>query len=373
MFDLKREDGYALVLTIVIVAVLMIFVGIMSRLIDNELGFYTQNKSSSRAFYAAEAGIAYGTEIYKYETSPINNVFAEDYLEDAQVSNLSWSSITYDSMPAIKFESVGSSNGVTRTISSIYSTYNSLFDNAITVDGDFTLDNSHIISDGNISVGGTLIGEINNEDGEIIEPIEPSEDYSIPTWEYIYFENLANDLADDGEDVHVVNEPSVDYDYDDLTSEIGDIGDKFVCIDGNFTIDKATINGSGVLVVNGKLTLGTNISINQDPGYENDFYSIIVLGDGTVETLSIEGKNNIEIRGFIYSNYTTTLKNQFDLTGALVSRGNLTFKNSNASEKNIDYDSGFIDVLYGWGISFPDDVNNLSNKSLNNLLNWSEN
>lgn len=58
----NNEDGYVLVLGIIIIAVLIILVFTMTNIIGTDLSFYRNNRDSNRAFYAAEAGIAYGYE-----------------------------------------------------------------------------------------------------------------------------------------------------------------------------------------------------------------------------------------------------------------------------------------------------------------------
>jgi hypothetical protein len=377
MNDLKREDGYALVLTVVIVAVLMIFVGIMANLIDNELGFYNRNKSSSRAFYAAESGIAYGTHVYKdiyksdWESGEYNIVKDEDNgiyslsntsvindeLENAKVNNLEWE---FSGNNKITFNAIG--DNITRSIESVYSIIPGIFDNVITVLGNIEIKNNQIINSGNVvSRGGYTANS-----GKFLDPDENEinivndDTLEIDIFDSVDWMTLADEVYEEDE--------VIDYE---------NIGNQITYVNGSLEMgSNITINGSGILVIADQLIVKNQVDINQTDG-NTDYFSIIVLGgNNPVENIVVEdpgdfeGKNQFNIQGLVYSEGDVSFKNKFDITGALITKGNLDLQNSNAKDINIQYDTGFINSLANLNITFPDSES--SQYSISKLISWSE-
>ena len=74
------------------------------------------------------------------------------------------------------------------------------------------------------------------------------------------------------------------------------------------------------------------------------------------------------MQGFIYSDGDSDFKNSFTIDGAIVTQESLTIKNS----VEINYESGFLDKLFYWGIPFPDSEGE-QKESIYKIISWSEN
>ncbi|MFW6029780.1 MAG: hypothetical protein ACOCRO_05945 [Halanaerobiales bacterium] len=364
----KNEEGYVLVLSVLILSVLLILMFSMSNMINSDLSFFRNTSNSDRAFFAAEGAISFGTEIFYQdelieETGEDTGVFRPKDLSslntqfsNASVSSLEWEYGTLNSLPIVILTATGNSGGVSRTIRTSYYTnsYNTIFDNVISSGGEITIKNNHILTDGDITTTVGVDGEFRNTDDELVEVnVDPT--FEIPTFDYDYLKSLADNVIDiEGGDIEFTD--LVDHSEDDSLDIDDDIGQQFTYIEGDLNIKtNRDINGSGVIVVDGKLTMGSNIRINQEAGYEDEYLIIIVRGQGTEDGIILDGDNKIEIRGLIYSAGDTDIGNQLELTGSIISGGDLSLINSNASSENIIYDPGFIQKFMDWGLKFEGD------------------
>jgi len=386
----RDEKGFALVISMFILVAILLMVASMTRMLQSELDFYSYNSNQKKAFYAAEAAIAYGTEIFdedskrkllnpdqtinpRYELTAISEI--NSYLDGANIEKLEWE--FKDNFKIVEFWSEASNNGVSATVTAAYSIYNSIFDSTLVSGGLIDVNNNQIASSGKIISRDGIYGEIVDDDGNIVDVIKDPE-LEIPTFNFDDLKNQADPnnrvILDTGETIEYVN-----LDQHINVESIDEIGEQFIYIKGNLNIDKQikNINGSGVIVVDGKLSIGSNILINQEAGYEDDYLIIIAKGnidnEGVlIEDETLEGENSIIMQGLIYSYGDTIFGNKFDITGSLISGGNLVLNNSSASDGNIKYDSKFIDVLKKWGIEST--LNLESNEfSVSEMISWSEN
>ena len=389
MIKAGDEKGFTLVLSMFILVAILLMVASMTRMLQSELDFYSYNSNQRKAFYAAEAAIAYGTEVFNddnkrnrlnsdqevnpsYELTSVSEI--NSYLDGANVEKLEWE--FKDSYNLVEFRATASNNGVSETITAAYSIYNSIFDSTIASGGLIDVNNNQILSSGKIISRDGINGEIIDEQGDTVEVITDSE-FVIPEFDFEELKNQADNkvLLNANETVEYVNL------VDHINVEnIDQIAEQFTYIQGNLNIDKQikNLNGSGVIVVDGKLSIGSNILINQEEGYEDDYLIIIAKGNIDNEGVlvegeeSLEGDNSIIMQGLIYSYSDTLFGNKFDITGSLISGGDLTLNNSSANDANINYDPKFLEVLKKWGIDSP--LNSNQNKfSVYEMISWSEN
>lgn len=395
MNRVRDEEGFALVISMLILVAILLMVASMTRMLQSELDFYSYNSNQKKAFYAAEAAIAYGTEIFdesdkrthlnsdqvadpKYELTDTTEI--NSYLDGKPVEKLEWE--IRDDYSVVEFKSTASNNGVSETITAAYYIHNSIFDSALASGDVISLGNSHIISNGTIRTKYEINGEIYDEQGNLVTVV-PDENLVIPDFDFDELRNKAvNEINIDGGSINYSNVPS--YESGDNLETIDDIAKDFTFIDGDLIIDNSikNINGSGVIVVNGKLSIGSNILINQEEGYEEDYLILIVKGsildnegvvvDGEETTEGIEGKNAITMKGLIYSHGDTVFGNKFDITGSLISKGKLTLNNSSNDSANVFYDPKYIEKLLGWGLNLPQSLNN-NEFSVYDMISWSEN
>ena len=90
-----NNDGYVLVLAVIILSVLLILIFSMSNMIDSDLSIFRNKNNSSRAFFAAESAISYGeatfwiNSFWNSDTSELNDKKdINDLLEKSSVSSL---------------------------------------------------------------------------------------------------------------------------------------------------------------------------------------------------------------------------------------------------------------------------------------------
>ncbi|MFW6028871.1 MAG: pilus assembly PilX N-terminal domain-containing protein, partial [Halanaerobiales bacterium] len=382
--------GFVLVLSMFILVAVLLLVASMTKMLQSELNFYSYNNNEKKAFYAAEAGIAYGKEVFwndevdgvwnsdnflvQSEVDKINEKLADN----GELSFLEKSDYSHPEnpdQPAVKLRAGGLNNGVEKEVITSFYIYNSAFNNAISSGGDININNNGFIN-GNIEKGdiytkgyvygpqgGTIEDNSSSNKVEIIDSEifdEVSDDF-IPDLDFDQF----YDIAEDKGDTYDVNAEE-----DLKLSDLGDIGDKFTYINGDLEVDASVndFNGSGVLVVTGQLNIKSNVEINREDGYEDDYFTIIVKGQGHSEGIVLDTDNAVDMQGFVYSYGDTDFKNSFKIDGAIATKGSLTVKNS----MEINYESGFLDKFFDWGIQFP--VGEGEQKdSIYKIINWREN
>jgi hypothetical protein len=387
--NFNNEEGFALVLGIIVLAALVILVFSMTDMISMDLSFYKQNRDSTKAFYAAESGINYGTEIFTDHSSyDLEDLYSDSssevfnfnntedlsaMLDSASVESIEWQYILINDLPGIEFTSFGESRGQQEIIKAqfILDAYNDIYNNVIAAGDKITIKNNHIITDGDITTTVDIDGTFMNEDDEVIEVnIDP--DFKIPEFNYIELKSMAeNEITPSDGDINF--DEITDHDSTDTLVTRSDVSNKFTYIDGNLNINtNQDINGSGVIVVDGKLTIGNNIRINQTEGYEDEYLILIVSGKGSEEGVVLEGDNKIEMQGLLYSAGNTDFGNQLELTGALLSGGTLDLINSDAATKNISYDPGFIENIFFWDLYFKDKEYS-EVKGVKGMVEWQEN
>ncbi|MFW6377539.1 MAG: pilus assembly PilX N-terminal domain-containing protein [bacterium] len=386
--NFNDEEGFALVLGIIVLGALIILVFSMTDMIDMDLSFYRQNRDSTKAFFAAESGINYGTQIFTdyssydledlysdtesevYELSSTDDLSA--MLDNASVESIEWQYKLIDDLPGIEFTAYGESRGQQETIKAqfILDAYDDVYNNVIAAGDKISIKNNHILTDGDITTTKDIDGTFMNEDDEEIEA-NVDKDFVVPEFDYDDLKDRAeNEISPESGDIDF--DDITDYDPDDSLVTRSDVSNKFTYIDGDLNINtNQDINGSGVIVVDGKLTIGNNIRINQTEGYEDEYLTIIVSGKGSEEGVVLEGDNKIQMQGLLYSAGNTDFGNQLSLTGALLSGGTLDLINSDAASKNINYDPGFIEKILFWDLYFEDEEYE-EIKGVKDMVDWQE-
>jgi hypothetical protein len=339
----NNENGYVLVLGIVILTALLILMGAMSNLISSDLSFFRSTRDRSKALYTAESGIAYGTEIfyddnYRNKSGSIYSLKEEyknkfnNLLSDSSLNNLEW---TINSNQ-LSFIALAESRGVVREINIKYDfnlLYNSVLDYMIATGGAMDLGNNQIPNGTNIiSTVDMSSGSFEDEENNPIA-ITVDSDFTVPSFDYDYLYSLVDQ--------------TITGDYSTSGEEISNI----THITGNLTIPRDGVNGSGVLIVDGNLYTENNSVINQDDGYEDDYMIIIVRGD--VNPAST-GNATLDMKGLLYAEGSVYFKNDFYLQGSIITKDTLYFKNDNNSN-NLVYDPAFIEIFLSWGLKFSDD------------------
>jgi uncharacterized protein YpmS len=365
----KSENGYVLVLAVVILTALMIVILAMSNLINADLSIFRQTSSSDRAFYAAESGISFARKNFlsSIDLSDLNNK-----LINAEVNDLDREYFNYKGDLAVKFTAEGVSTNTFRTVVTTHLVEEELMalTKAIAAEN-LEIKNNHIVSDGEIYVNNSLTGELEDEAGNTITATVGGEE--IPDIDIDSLAVKANNVIDVGNtSISYSSLPA--YDSNDDLNDVEDIGEDFTFVRGNLTIDNAinSINGSGVLVVDGDLFTGSNLSINQAEEYENDYFVIIVSGNINIESeINFIAGNSIVYRGLVYAKGNIYFKNSLSLEGSMVSQGDITLNNSSNNSSNINYDPGFMLTLLNNGIFFNSGEYN-EEDFLGELVEWQE-
>jgi hypothetical protein len=369
----NNNDGYVLVLAVIILSVLLILMFSMSNLIDSDLSIFRNKNNSSRAFFAAESAISYGEATFWINSfwdsdtlELIDKDEINDLLEKSSVSSLKRDFFIKDAQPAVRFEAKGISGGVEKDITASFYYINSLFSNAITAVGNVDLANKATIDGDVYTTGDFDTGNNFDHNGNLYENQEE--------WPWIDdvfdFEELKDLAAEENSYFYADNDYTVENNKITLINEIttNPIDNIVTYIDtadasgvlGEVKLDQ-TVNGSGVLIINGDLNFGNNVQINSGVD-STDYFLIFVNGD-----LIIDNANLVEMQGFIYTTGGTEVKNNFLLEGAIITQDFLTTKNTST----INFDINFLETFLDKGITFPEGSSG-SKKILYDLFEWQE-
>ena len=377
---LKNEDGAALVLSLIIILVLIVLIGALANSINNNIGFTKRHEDTTKAFYAAEAGIEYAVNIMINDRSSLEHLVEDEFNVIADSSNYIFESIEGKIFGSngFTFKSTGKNNDIEKSITASYNI--TVLPYGLT--GDIIdIGNNHYI-DGDVGYKTSFDSGNNYKiDGEELQ-IDPdtsefeefvSENYFYPilrngteyrTGEYGRYdgnESLEGESFDgdyykedpDDEDEESYYRKYIeDYDtnYNGNTpankfpslNSLGlsymDIRDETTKIYGDLSLD-GDINGSGTLIVYGNLGFGNNFKINQDG---EDFFKILVKGN-----IYQDQANLNEIKGFVYAEGDIIIRNRFFIEGALYSGGNITLgQSNNTDEANIIYNPEAFEILF---------------------------
>jgi len=390
---LNGEEGYVLVLGIIILGALIILIFSISNMIGMDLSFYRNNRDSNRAFYAAESGIAYGESVVfnntYWDTNELTTPSAIS-LEEATVTKVVKAYDIIGGESLVILESFGKSNKKDSHITAKYKINIDEFNTSIATLGDINFGNVTNIygneiggdiyaegsiydKQGDLIIDGSETNQITLHDSQIVDSAE------LPniTFEYLYNYAKTNEsnsnvliLPDSSaQDYSDLGDPSANtYILDDLESVYDSIDNKFTFINGNLEIDNNTeIIGNGILVINGYLKIKNQLNINQGDENSDKYFSVFVKGEESSTAIVTEGNNQINIQGYIYTEGAIDIKNTFDLDGALVSTGDVNLSNS----PTINFENGFISNFIGnWGINFPD-IDDDDGNSLK-IVSWQE-
>jgi len=369
-----NNEGYVLVLAVIILSVLLILMFSMSNMLNSDLSIFRGKNNSSRAFFAAESAISYGeatfwiSSFWDSDTLELSDkTDLNSLLEKSSVSSLKRDFFIKDGQPAVKFNAKGISGGNEKTITASFYYINSLFSNAITALGDIDLANKATIDGDVYTTGDFDSGNNLDHNGNLYEN---ETDWPWPDGDVFNFEELKDLAAAENSYFYAEDDYTVANNKITLINEIttNTIDDRVTYIDtadadgvlGEVKLDQ-TVNGSGVLIINGDLNFGNNVQINSDSD-STDYFLIFVNGD-----LIIDNANLVEMQGFIYTTGGTEVKNNFLLEGTIITQDFLTTNNT----ATINFDSNFLETFLDRGITFPVGSSG-SKKILYDLFEWKE-
>ncbi|RQD73074.1 MAG: hypothetical protein D5S01_08475 [Halanaerobium sp. MSAO_Bac5] len=370
---LKNEDGAALVLSLIIILVLIVLIGALANSINNNIGFTKRHEDTTKAFYAAEAGIEHGINLITSDhVSLRNNLNDNGFVEINDLSNPIYEKLEGKLFGSngFTFRSTGESNNIKKVIEASFNFSSGLFPNAIEAEGDLAY-GQNITVDGTISAGGEYKPHNNNTEltfinGGEVEPTPREQDF------HDKFSNLFPEPEDDEQIEDLIDgswtyKTSGDFEISDLEGENNEV----LFVDGDLTISgNQNIISTKTLLVNGELTIGNNVKVNKDEVnndidfIEDNYLTIIVNGD-------METGNSFMMQGFIYSLGSITFGNQGNepyMKGSIYSEENFSVGNPNAlAEGDFIYDENAIDNLLNL-IDFDDE----NAKRKLSIVSWQE-
>ncbi len=361
-----NQSGFALVLGMIIITVLLIFVGGAVLLLNNEIHIGGYEEQKARAFYTAEAGLEYAASLLKsgewdnagnLKQSAIDKVTYSISGQLDSVSRQPANPVLTGAPLNITLISTGSYSGNSKTLSVTYKytrNISNVFEHTLVGNGKIDIKNKvNVIGNndgGNIYTMGEVIthNQTNIVNSEIFdleaETIIPS----------IY--EIIKGYMDDGSLSYFTNINNI---------KMGNsfrFDNDIVFINGNKTFKKKDpdISGSGMLVVDGDLTFnnGHNISNGDD-----EYLLIIVNGNVTLH-------NSTNFKGLIYATGDVNVKAKGEIQGTIISENQITVNNGNTS--TVRYDKNYLSVFEDLGIPIPGSSNQGSSSYNLDIINWQE-
>jgi len=353
---MNNENGYALVLSIIILAVLIIILTAMSSLVANETDFVVHDKNTTETFYTAEAGLEYATmllstpklndsEYWDQDTDELHSDYI-DYLNN----NLN-DDVTLNS---VKILSIVDNDIKIRS----HATHNNGQDKIITVEYHKSpviseAYNYSLVANGDIDVKNKVIIEGFTDDGN-----DDDQDF---------------DLDNDGIDDYIDDEVDIDNDG------IHDMEDQIIDIDGDgvhdYDDEDGIVNNEGETISNTDLD---NDGIDDDPDrypdYFGDVYTTGLVSDKSktdfIQSDYTDSSEDPDIKDIIPNIYTEVYNHFEDQigdpdpdTGDNVYQDVLSLKDPNTGEYNFDEEVAYLnnsitfkngEVLTGNGILLVD-------------------
>ncbi len=390
----NHEDGYVLVLGIIILGALIILVFSMTNIIGFDLSFYRNNRDESRAFYAAEAGLAYGTATFwkndyyiddgNYNILDIDSdsvtssaIKSDIELNTGSIEEVKWK---YSDSNEIEIISTGKNNEKENSVIATYqitafpygvSADQINFGRNINVDGDIAASERETgdepaVNDENVDEDAKIYAEGNfTLDGNGDVKSSEYDDYIQNEIEETYFSYFYGykDYGPSEEPPGSFNPSDPDEnknDYD-LSTESGsgnkdpEITDYITNTDQLFnqtnyiygdssigTGGQVTIDGGGTLVIIGDLTIGNNIDINTS---KEEYFTIIVDGNISVDNPS----NAVNMSGFLYASGDIDVGNSLFINGIAYSGGEFSSGNGNLNSVEVQYDVKAASSVFGTG------------------------
>jgi len=354
---MENQEGYALVPTIVILAVLIIVLYTMTSLVANEIGFVVLDRNNKQTFYTAEAGLEYANTLLNDETKwDDDNLIKDDRDTISGFNpNVTLESLTkQESGNIVTLESTAVHNNGAQSIITVQydkeTIISNVFDYSLVADGDIELKNkvkvygidNDIDNDGipyyedsNIQydLDGDGTAEDYNENFDLDDDDIPLKedsfididgdgiaefrDYEDDSYGDIYTTGLVTEKND----TEIINAVVKDEQTENIIPEIYDqIYNQIVDSQGNLRDSITTENGT--------TTISSNyIDLKNGDNYEFD-NNIVYLD----QSVSFPHGVNLTGEGILIVNGDITFKNSVfneeDQDLLIISNGNVYFKNS---------------------------------------------
>lgn len=335
---MKNEEGYALILSMIILTVLLVIVIGLTSIITNEIHISSYEINSTRALYAAEAGLEYARTIIDEDIfwDDSGNLIEEKIIslsisiDGGKINNIN---ISKDGKKIILI-STGRSGDVTKKLHVTYEKQISpSFYQLIVSGGKMEFGKESIIKNGTLYSN----SEIDIKDS-ILENVNIKEKEAESIIPYIDFEEIKK-KADN---------------FDET-----EIGDNITYIDGNLIIEKErTINGNGILLVDGDLTVKKEAAVNVN--YDsNDYFIIIAKGDINIH-------KEISYQGLIFAEGSIKLSKEPRIKGTVIAKETVEF----GKEAEIEFDNSYVNTFIDKGINVPGGGENGVSNLI--LVSWQE-
>lgn len=354
---MKNQDGSVLILSLVFMLALIILLGGMSITINNELKIVNNEYNMVQAQYYAESCLEYSSYFLGDDSKwDDDNLIDEklDYLKDTldgilidYISRTVLGEDNYNLKTKINYQ------GISKGLSASYffrEYIDDVYNKAIATKGDI-----HFNGDEKGEVNGDIytnkkVVDINNTppdetemdfNGDVDE--EQKEDI-IPDYSY-YFNNNFDILSFDQNNDNY-------FDFYTFSNRIKQVN--------NNTIfgGKLTINGKGILVVNGEMTVRDQAKINVN---SEDFFIIICNGNVIFE-------DTVEGNFLLYSTGQIQFHDKVDINGTLIAE--------DAEHINdhfyLDHDNSYLETFKELGAPIPTmDPSRIGTYEIN-IIDWME-
>ncbi|MFP4662179.1 MAG: hypothetical protein ACLFPF_08310 [Halanaerobiales bacterium] len=394
----KNEEGYVLILSMVLMIILVIMTAAMARNINNEVHIARHEENMIETQYIADAAV-------EYAAANIGN-------EDAWVSGGSYDIMNgdlTDNFAATFFESgdrletvekrddgyiheikvTVKHKNITKTIEAVFKDSNiidhGIFDNQLAARGKVNVHNASNEVDDSAPVraetindhASNVIDDANEEEGTFTEDGEENDEAkAINAIATLYDTLMADDdtytpdkcLDGEGDKVEKIESNITSNDPITLSNEVLDLSNI------NYQAD-INIKGNGIILMNNNNQNSGTVNINFDP---SDPTADPTTGftDGYVILISRSGFPSLDmnIKGMIYSGADFNNNSNLNIQGSIISKDSI----NTGSKFALDFDKGFVDVLNTTlldnGVEIPEElVENYSDDKVSyNLINWEE-
>lgn len=380
---MKNEDGYAVVIAIVILGVLMIILSAVASLVSSEIKFVSHAESSNKAFYVAEAGLEYASFAINDSNKWNGDNFGGTDNAIADVNSIYGSEGTLQSVAkelngnVLELTSSAEHEGVKKTL---------VIEYLVDTSADFS--QYSIASSSSLTLGNKIKVIASENGGDIystssifdhgaeyvgVTPLSNRSESVVPNMYDQVYDKLTEPVDEFSEDRVFVSEPNI---FQNISPPPGELinytfNDDVYYIENDknsaFSPDKdSTFSGSGILLVNGDITFPQGFEINTATEEE-----ILIIVDGNVTF-----NNAATFNGMVYASGEIRLNNSVEITGGIFSDFEIVNENKTGVEvvnsTIINHSSDYLDVFENViGDGFIPTINGGTNK-LVEIINWDE-
>ncbi|SJZ86025.1 hypothetical protein [Selenihalanaerobacter shriftii] len=346
---IEEEQGSVTVLTLLIITLLSITSAGLMSMTYNEIKTSNYNYQRVQAFYIAEAGIEYAKNKFANNISWLadgednNNDLAKSFAGgefnlSKEVNN-----------NIVKINSTANYNDLTKTVVATY-LYNNSFKYSIVAGASSTTEEVAI----NIKKNAKITGADSGGDIYVNGEVDFGKGYEL----------INCDIVEDDEaiglkfDIDLLEAKADDYFVQETSPVINgnSISYSDHSLEYNNKNNPFNINGSGILVVDGNLTIGKNADINSNQNNDDSFI-IITTGD-------IRIKKEFDMQGLLYSQGSINIKKDARIKGSLIAQKEIEI----AKDLNLVFDDSYLNIFKDFNLEVVEVV---KEPSLD-LISWKE-